>query len=87
MRLFYNIMILIYLMISYQLLNIFFKDDEFEECQDNNLFLDIELDLPLNDSRNLLPQYLSKMADILFKNLSDLDLPDFSKIADNLFGE
>ncbi len=58
--------------------------DTFSE---DDLHFDTELDLPLDDSRNPLPQRLSKTADDSFGELSDLDLLNLSEMADDLFGE
>ncbi len=69
------------------LLDTFSEDDEYEGQRDNNLLLDTELDLPLDDSRNPLPQHLFKTADDLFGELSDSDLLHFSETANDLFGE
>ncbi len=72
---------------SHLLLDTFSEDDEYKERQDNDLHFDTELDLPLDDSWNPLPQRLSETADDLFGELSDSDLLNFSEMADDLFGE
>ncbi len=64
------------------MLDTFSEDDEYKKLQDNDLHFDMELDLPLDDSRNPLPQRWSKMVDDLFGELSDLDLLDFLHMQD-----